>query len=192
MIIYYLAAFYPAKYKECVSANGISPAYKFNKLFAEGMANVAGTKVRCIVPRIILDKINDDDSRNRKIEVENGVEYIFLNAGRDSYVSFIKSALKELKNAKKEDNVTLICDALSVNNSLLCMMAKLRYKIRNVAIVTDLPQYVGDSNKRVLPKLFDKADLFLMKRFDKFVFLTEYMNQCLNKRCKPFCVMEDL
>lgn len=192
MIVYYLAAFCPReKFEQSYDGGKVCPAYRFNKIFAEGFAAVPGLTVRCLIPYIFLKNNSGIWSR----EVEKNVEYIPLDIdpNKDGYRTYIRKALKEVKNAKKRDKVILVCDALSMNYSLLCLLARCMYGIVNVAIVTDLPQYVGDIEKRNLKKMIaDRVVIWFMKHYTTYIFLTRYMNEYLNKRSKPYCIMEGI
>ena len=75
---------------------------------------------------------------------------------------------------------------------MLCYLAKFLYKIETVGIVTDIPQYMVGTVRGIKTKVIDKCNNFFMRRFDKYVFLTEAMNEFLNKKNKPYCVMEGI
>lgn len=192
MTVYYLAAFCPKeKFESLYDGGKVCPAYRFNKIFAEGFAAVPGVTVRCLIPYIFLK--NNPGIWVR--ETERDVEYIPLaiDPDRDGYGAYIRKALKEIKNAKKSDRVILVCDALSRNYSLLCLLARRMYGIANVAIVTDLPQYVGDIEKRALKKkIADRIVVWLMRRYGTYIFLTRYMDGYLNKRNRPYCIVEGI
>ncbi len=193
MIIYYLAAICPQKYRDIAAGgNMVTPAYKFNKMLAEGFSTISGIEVRCIVPKVYLDALSG--VTEDKLQSENGVVYVYANTGRKttSYFSFLRAVASEIKSAKQTARVLLICDALSLNSSLLCLWMKWFYRITNVAILTDVPSFIGASSKSLKGKLWARLCMWPIKQFDRYVVLTEQLGSYINKRNRPQCLMEGL
>ena len=189
MVIYYLAAVCPQKYYEILYPNGaVSPAYTFNKLLAEGLGTIKKFQVNCIVPMVVIDQLSTYPPE----EKENNINYLFVENKnkRAGYFGFLYSCMDFIRKDKKNEKKILICDALSINFSILCLLVKLFYGYSSVAIVTDFPQYLGGTDKRTIEKIRDKFAMWLMRRFDKYVFLTAEMGKIINKKEKPQCVIE--
>ena len=171
MVIYYLAAVCPQKYYEILYPNGaVSPAYTFNKLLAEGLGSIEEIEVNCIVPKVVIDKLGVYQTA----EKENNINYIFVENRfkRAGYLGFLYSCMKLIREKSKSEKIILICDALSINFSILCVTMKIFYKYSNIAIVTDFPQYLGEKDKRTIGKIKDKFVMWLMRRYDRYILLT--------------------
>mgnify|MGYP004472474733 FL=1 len=189
MVIYYLAAVCPQKYYEILYPNGaVSPAYTFNKLLAEGLGFIEEIEVNCIVPKVVIDKLGVYQTS----EKENNINYIFVENRfkRAGYLGFLYSCMKLIREKSKSEKIILICDALSINFSILCIMMKIFYKYSNIAIVTDFPQYLGEKDKRTIGKIKDKFVMWLMRRYDRYILLTSEMGKIINAKLRPQCIIE--
>ena len=74
---------------------------------------------------------------------------------------------------------------------------KKKFDIEVCLVVADLPQYMGlQAHKTLYQKLSLKVTMHLFNKnlpvVDKFVLLTEYMNDIINKENKPYVVMEGI
>ena len=189
MVIYYLAAVCPQKYYEILYPNGaVSPAYTFNKLLAEGLGSIEEIEVNCIVPKVVIDKLGVYQTA----EKENNINYIFVENRfkRAGYLGFLYSCMKLIREKSKSEKNILICDALSINFSILCVTMKIFYKYSNIAIVTDFPQYLGEKDKRTIGKIKDKFVMWLMRRYDRYILLTSAMGKIINAKLRPQCIIE--
>lgn len=88
---------------------------------------------------------------------------------------------KDLKNNK---NLVCVCDILSVANSLGATLACKSLKRQCIGIVTDIPKLI-ETNKLYL-YLTDKV----INNCTDYIFLTEPMNELLNKDNKPYRIIE--
>lgn len=190
MIIYYLAAVYPRRFQDILNAGKMpSPAYKFNRLLAEGFSSIPNVQIRCIIPKFFEDAL--PGASQCRQEVANGVTYIYAGTGaRSSCFQFLKSSIDEIKAAKQSGQVVLVCDALSLKFSFLCLWMRWVHGITNVAIVTDFPIFMTAGSKKIQDKLWGKICFYMMKKFDRYVLLTGQMGEHVNKRRKPECIME--
>ena len=86
--------------------------------------------------------------------------------------------------ADKDKETVAVCDCLNLMNAYgMTLAARLR-KIPILSIVTDLPDMERRSDllKKINNKLFDKTDAFIL--------LTEQMSDRVNKKKKPYIVLE--
>jgi glycosyltransferase involved in cell wall biosynthesis len=90
-------------------------------------------------------------------------------------------------------NKTIVCDVLSVS---ICMGALLASKIngvQSIAVVTDIyGMMVGSNKTSFISRLAAKLNSRYVSQFDKYVLLTEQMNDVVNPKCRPHIVMEAL
>lgn len=90
-------------------------------------------------------------------------------------------------------NKTIVCDVLSIS---ICMGALLASKIngvQSIAVVTDIyGMMVGSNKTSFISRLAAKLNSRYVSQFDKYVLLTEQMNDVVNPKGRPHIVMEAL
>lgn len=140
----------------------------------------------------------------KETETEDGLEYIypgFLNGKITRYItSFFSTAVivfKCLSKIKNKKETVLICDPLCVQASTAARYVSKLFRIRSIAIVTDIPNYATDMKGRkenkILYKLRHLYEGLAMKdivNYDAYINLTESMNEIINKENKPSIVIE--
>lgn len=85
----------------------------------------------------------------------------------------------------------VVYDILLTTVALSLKYAKPLFSAPFIGIVTDVPGKRAD-NARGIEKLRENISLNLLKACDGYVFLTEYMNELINKRHKKYIVSEGL
>lgn len=187
MLIFYIAATYPKEWRN--EKTMVSPAYKFNKVLAEGLAELKDIHVRCYVPYVIL-KTRSALSQGSTV-VQNGVEYVLIRSSEhNNYYSYMKAVVHDIASQSRDRESVILCDALSINGMLICFGSKILYGIKNTFIITDLPQFISSMNKKNRRKIVDKLILKMMKCADAYVLLTEQMSELLNSKRKPESIIE--
>lgn len=194
MKLIYMAAICPDEQYSYLMEGNIKrtsfAAHKFNRLLSDGFASCDGVSVVRIINNAIHQKLKanltDNDYKSDKYA------YLKLCCGILKHFNFLLENLKYIRNIqKKDENTVIVCDALNITSALVCVLAHLLYRIRTVAIITDLPQYVGIVRRRKLKtRLKDKVTLWAMNQFSAYVLLTEPMLDYVNKKKKPYCVVE--
>ena len=161
-------------------------ANKYNTLLFEGIAkNDINTDVVSVVPisRSIYKKaffkgytVTKDGVKIRYISQINlpVIKNIF-----NIFAGFFKTLFAP------EDSV-IIYDVLVVSVSIGAMLAAKIRGFKKLGIVTDLPKFQPISKNSVLQKMNEK----LIAASDGYVFLTEKMNNEINKTNKPYIVLE--
>lgn len=88
----------------------------------------------------------------------------------------------------------IVCSVLCVSASMASLLATKINCIESIGVVTDIYGLtVNETGKRSLFFLLaEKVNAFYISRFDKYVLLTEQMNEIVNPRNKPHIVMEAL
>lgn len=167
---------------------------KFSRLLAQGFEK-NGVQVE------VLSTIPIEDAPNKlvneKNEVENNISfhYIpFLNIPIIKHIciciyTFFYVLIWGLKN-RKEGYV--VFDVLKISMSIAGLSASMIARLTTVGLVTDMPGLMVGSNKGIFSKFVSFVNRAYLKSFSCYVFLTEQMNGVINKKNRPYIVMEGL
>lgn len=175
----------------------IQAIQKFNKLLVKGFVE-NGSDVYALseVPKVIGPRFY-----RRKKEEEAGVRYdystkIDIKLFYNIYIllsAYFRTLKWGIKNRKR--NSVAIFDVLQLEGCAGALMACKLLRIKTVAVVTDLPDLPGmlqggrkTSFHNFIKKLIDR----FANSFDSYVLLTEQMNEVVNRKGRPFIVMEGL
>lgn len=189
--IIYISSVFPEKtfpkYKTSISI----AAAKFNSLLIKGfMKN--GYKV-------IHFGTNIKDVKQEKdfYITEDGVRYYIHNDVNQGlkYLIRMYTMLKWMsKECRKKDSLAFVCDYLNYLKTFAALILGKVRKIPVILIVTDLPEFLGDyslKDKHNLREwLYVRIGHFLLQFADGYVFLTSAMNSKINKKKKPYIIME--
>lgn len=179
-----------AKYKSTSS----HASQKFNRLIVKGLVE-NGCKVDALTQRIIVNGGEDDLKRGD--EVENGVHFKYIprdaNKLKNRLITMIYAFWNILKWVKAHPDGRIICDIILGEMSLALWIIKIICpKIKTSAIVTDVPSIrAGEKRKgiKAIPlKIKNKAMCF----YDSYIFLTEQMNAIINRKRRPYIVIEGI
>jgi glycosyltransferase involved in cell wall biosynthesis len=127
--------------------------------------------------------------------------YLKLYNGRISrYLSqFIEVYMHTEKWIKNNNNIKriVICDPTLVFASFAARIASKRFKIKVVALITDMPKLVTsikhkDFNflRRFFQQVFDCLAERDISKYDGYILLTEKMNEVVNKKNVPSIIIE--
>ncbi len=175
-------------------------AQKYHRLFAQGM--VLNENLMTVQVLSVPEFSNPYKKfmQNTSEEVENGVKYdyspiVFFPGIKWLIVSLYLCA-KILKWRIKGNykNRYIIFDILNLSTSLVALVASKVLRVQSIAIVTDLPEmmYVLQPKIYFSNKVNYHFKNFLLKRCSGYVFLTNEMNNYINKKNKPYCIIEGL
>lgn len=92
---------------------------------------------------------------------------------------------------KKNSSKAIICDVLSISICLGALLASKLNRVLSVGVVTDIYGLMA-GKKGILMGLASKLNSCYVSAFDKYVLLTEQMNEKVNPYGKPYIVMEAL
>lgn len=195
-ILYISALASEARINKVYQRTGINPGFavqKFSRLLVRGLqTNGANVQALSNPPRIRTRKCFVSSIK----ENEDGVNYRYVPYFNIPIIKHLCIWLYTFFyvlfwGMKEKKDKTIICDVLSVS---ICMGALLASKMNRgmcVGIVTDI--YKQMAGKRgffmgVAAQLNSRYVSF----FDKYVLLTEQMNEIVNPHRKPYVVMEAL
>lgn len=115
------------------------------------------------------------------------------------HLALTKAIRKEIK-AFGGDELTIVVNtpSLILSSSLFKALSQIKYKrIRTVLIVPDVPECMVEMSgkmtlKNRLVRLLNKRNARLSQRYDKYVYLTEAMNDYYHAAADDYIVMEGL
>lgn len=189
MILYLSSAINDERFANYLSEEKIKAghqAQKFNSLIIRGLS----------VYSDIRSVANPPFSREcgevaMTMDMCENVQYVCLGTNKGHMHKF--SNFKEMYRyavafCKKEKPEAVVCDAINPLASLTGIIIARKFSIHAIAIVTDIPDFM-DAGKK---SLFTRVTSVLLKKYDRYVFLTEAMNSIVNIRHRPYIVMEGL
>ena len=160
------------------SHNTVSYAIrKFNRNFVDSLSCFSEVKVYSPVNERRI-------SADEEIEGERNYRYLRYNGKLGRILLFLKSFFLTLIG---NENVYFI-DALNVSQAIGVVTAKKVKKKKAVSIITDIPQGIIDGRPGIYGKLF----LFIIKKSDALVVLTEQTAIDYNLEHKPFTIIEGI
>lgn len=189
-IIYVSNLISKKKMKEILETSDKKPLQsiqKFHRLLCQGFYknNVSVTAISAI-------PISQEISKKRiwinKREKEENIVYKYIPFINFKYIRqiciMIGTFFMVLKKALiKKKEVVFICDILNTTISFVTLMISKIFKVTCVGIVTDLPEDMLKTNR---------LNKILENNFDLYVLLTEQMNEKINKKKKPYIVIEGI
>lgn len=176
-------------YNRIVSERNVSvlqPDQKYHGLLIKGLAK-NGAEVRCFTGLPVNRAVTSRKIIREKDEREGNAFFHYITTVNlpvlRQLMIFFGTFFGVLK-AKKDQETYAVCDCLNFANAYgMIFAAKLR-RIKTMLIVTDLPDVQTKAKLRpwLNGRIFSLSDAFL--------FLTEQMNPKLNKKNKPYIVLE--
>lgn len=113
------------------------------------------------------------------------------------WTRFIQTKKEISKIYSHSKNCVIICDVLVQSLANAARSAGKKYGVPVVGIVTDVPQYTsGARNKghhwlrRIVAKFAERNAARNLKKYDAYLLLTKAMNSIVNKKEKPYIVLE--
>ncbi|WP_320914069.1 glycosyltransferase [Butyricimonas paravirosa] len=178
-----------------------NPGYavqKFGRLLVKGFC-VNGAEIHALSAIPVTYKFWKKRLWREKEEIEDGVRYNYVPFLNFPYFRqiclFIYVFFYVLFwGAKDRKNCCVICDVLNVSICISALCAAKIIGLRRLGIVTDIPSLMlrGGGNRTVYLRFVDKINNAYLAYFSHYVFLTDPMNELVNKHNKPYIVMEGL
>ena len=159
---------------------------KYHRLLVNGFSN-NGVKVSTISSLPISQNNCSKKFIRKKIILDKGITYNHLSVFNliifKNIWTLILSFINTIKLSKKDKSI-VVCDALNLPAATGALLASKIFKIKSVAIVTDLPEHVL-TNKRII-----SVNNKLINRFDSYILLTKEMINKININNKKNIVIE--
>ncbi len=182
-------------------AEKISPAQKYNGLMIDGLKE-NGVNITA-VSAIPTNRTDSKKTKyKREVEEVDGVEFIYLPFINYPYLrqkTLHQNAKKEIKKLIKlfNNDCVIICDILNQSISTAALKVGKKYNVPVLGIVTDVPGHRAGAKqkelnfiKRCISNYAQKKNIKNMVKYDAYLFLTEAMNDVVNKYSKPYIVIE--
>lgn len=186
-IVYAVTTCSDRVYKQLFEHVKVKPAFqsqKYHRLLIEGLA--AYTDVDVVANPPVNRSVLKENFLHLPDETEGGANYHYIPAIRNPILKAVcvgfGTFFKTFAQAKGDSAV--IVDGL---NRVTALSAVLAARFRGkpcVCIVTDLPDMLGGGS------FSKKLANFIIGSCTSYVFLTEAMNGYLNKRGKPYVILE--
>ena len=197
-ILYISALASEARVNEEHKRTGKNPGFavqKFSRLLVKGMLANGAEVLALSNPANVAGKKEFVHSMK---ETENGVNYKYipyLNLPFLKHIclflyTFFYVLFWGLYNRK---NKIIICDVLSISICMGALFASKINRVLSVAVVTDLYGLMqGVDKTSFLVRIAGKLNVWYSSSFDKYILLTEQMNNVVNPKGHPYIVMEAL
>lgn len=172
---------------------------KFSRLIVKGlMANDIDVKALTILP--IMRDYSSKLFEFHGTELENGITYKYAPIINLPFVkqlcSFIYIFFYVLFwGFGNRRGKAIICDVLNVSASIGSLLASRINRVQSVGVVTDIYGFMVDrrnSTRSMMNFIACRLNGMYVSAFDKYVLLTEQMNNLVNPKDSPHIVMEAL
>lgn len=183
------------KVNEEFERTGSNPGFaiqKFSRLLVSGIKST-GVKVKSLSPNICDIK----GFVHSSTEIEDEIEYKYIPYFNVPLIkhacvflySFIYVLFWGLGNRK---NKSIICDVLSVSACFGALLASKINRINSVAIITDIYGLLVNGQQSVISRIGARINALYVNSFNKYILLTEQMNELVNQKKRPYIIMEAL
>ncbi|MBQ7462950.1 MAG: glycosyltransferase [Bacteroidaceae bacterium] len=194
-LLYISALVSEKKVDEEFKRTGKNPGFaiqKFSRLLVRGIHS-NGVKVVTLSPNIRDTKGYVRSS----VEIEDDIVYKYIPYYNVPFIKHICVCIYTFiyvlrwGSVNKEDKI-IICDVLSVSACLGALLASKINRIKSVAIVTDIYGLMVNGQQSFLSRAGKRINAFYVNSFNKYILLTEQMNEIVNLKRRPYIIMEAL
>lgn len=203
-IVYLSNSCSKTKFNNLVNNNMIKSlpqAQKYHSLLLEGIEKVCGEELTAISVLPINRNSCKKIFFKKEYEKVGKINYVylsFINFPLFRQICIYKNVKKQLKKiCSKNNDKIIVCDILQYSLSVAAIKFARKFKIPIIGIVTDVPGHATNADKknlsfisRIMSKLSDKKTAKIFDNYDAYLFLTEEMNNVVNRKNKPYIVLE--
>lgn len=137
---------------------------------------------------------------NQAKEIENGVNYNYipfvnLPGLRHLFLIIYSFFYVLFWGVSNKKNKVIVCDVLNISVCIGSLLASKIIGVKSVGIMTDMPGLMVSRNTNVKHRfrsIIPMINKSYLLSFSMYVFLTEQMNEVINKKNRPYIVMEGL
>lgn len=168
---------------------------KLNRLICKGLV---GNNCRVYTASIRVINQIDRNDKTPIDEIEDDIHFHYLNNVKSKKANriylIIQAIIYILKWYKKHTHGVIICDTICGELSIAQKIAAIiNHSIYSVGLVTDVPIIRADSVKtNKINHIKSLIKNYLITSYKSFIFLTQEMNGLLNKKRKPYVIIEGI
>ena len=178
----------------------------FFRLLLKGMLGAGECDIECLSAVPVSASCHPKKKWEYKSEqIGTNFRYIYIpfrntRCGRhiSQFLSTWKLCAKWIKENKSEDKI-ILCDSIIMQCAGAAKLAAKIHRCKVVGVVTDISKYTTQilgtpksAVRRLVRKVYDGLSDCAMKGLDGYIFLTEYMNEEINKKKKPYIIIEGI
>lgn len=202
-IIYLSSVCAQSRFEDLVTKGRIKTQFqnqKFHHLLLTGLVENGDHNIQVIsfCPQVRTSKA----IYHLEQEEENGIHYTYPGYIDRPFINPISRFFTTLQCIRKKiskDSI-VVCNIMNFEECLAALFYRVfHHRIKICAIVADVPGLTSGANSAKTSKwkiLLSRMVLSMLvnanKRYDGYLFLTEAMNDVVNKRQKPYVVVEGL
>lgn len=178
------------KYKTATS----HASQKFHRMLIEGLSeNNYDVELLSIIP--ITKSMDSKIYHTAETEIENHNKFTYISRLNipmlGQILTILQSVLYIVKWLTKNKDGIIICDGIIGEYTVASLLISKLIRFKKITIVTDVPGYrAHDTKMSKISRCLETLKLFTLKKFDGYIFLTNQMNDLINKNNKPFVVIE--
>ncbi len=201
-IIYLSSACAQSRFERLVSEGSITSQFqnqKFHHLLLSGLKKVSNKEIN-VISFYPADRIGKR-TRPFEREIEEGIEYIYPKITDVPVVhhlyKFLGSYLHIRKLYRKDSMI--VCNIMNYDESQAALAFRFFHKVKVCAIVADVPGLTSGAGKgrdakwkRFLSRWTMPFYISANDKYDGYLFLTEAMSHVVNKKGKPYVVVEGI
>lgn len=198
-IIYSVSVCSENKYKELFLNSENKPGQqvqKYHRLLLDGLASDKDTNIE-VISKLPITKDNFKKTYLKgDVERFRSIKFCYIPIFNipvlRNFIAFIYILMNVIRLSSKKDTV-IVGDVLNITTSIANLIAGKVKGIRTVGIVTDIPTLLEASNRgntSIFTRLLSSFNDYIIQSFDSYIFLTEPMNNLINKKNKPYVVLE--
>lgn len=177
--------------------------FKFHHLIIDGILQNKNNQIYSLIGRAVSKKTHNGLYWKNSLEKKENIIYEHIG-----FINFplIKNLLISLSyffktikwiNKNKNEEKCIIVDAAYITVIPFINLATKIKKCKKISIVCDIYEYMADVKdaREKSSKVHEYIAKFMKSQYEKidgFIFLTEAMSNVLNKKNKPYIVMEGL
>ena len=196
-IIFVSATCSPKQYNSICKKRKIpmlDSSQKFFDMFLKGMSNQKDLQIECISVPPVSHGTYPGWRVKEYQEVGENINYPILKSITAQHA--VKSKLKSLIKTC-EDETVLVADPLLLEGAIPVIKMGNKYKKKTIGFLTDLPDFADECDehgflKQIFYRVYNKKCNQYLRHFERYVFLTEAMNDAVNNEKKPWMLMECL
>lgn len=194
-ILYISALASESRISEVYRKTGDNPGFavqKFSRLLVKGLqANGANVQVFSNPPNSLKKLLVSSSKETEKGVCYKYVPYFNIPIIKHLCILFYTFFYVLFWGFENKKDKAIICDVLSISVCIGALLGSKLNGVLNVGVVTDIYGLIA-GNKGFLMGVASKLNSLYVSSFDKYVLLTEQMNDVVNPHDKPYIVMEAL